>query len=264
MMRSHHRELGAGPRVLCIHPSSSSSSQWKPLMERLSSRFRVIAVDVYGHGRSPRWPDDRDLTLADEAELIAPLIADSGSFSLVGHSYGAAIAVELALAYGDRVSGLVLYEPALWGLLSQELPDDPATHEIESLRDETNCLISEGHLDAATERFMTYWAGEGAWEALTESHRRYLVAGVNSLPPGWAASFVGGPTMEQLGTIRAPCLLLTGGKTKGPAKSITRLMERTLPVVTVVKLPNLGHLGPLTDPPTVNDQIEEFLGSLTH
>jgi len=42
------RESGAGPSVICLHATASSSGQWRALMDRLAGRFRVIAVDLYG------------------------------------------------------------------------------------------------------------------------------------------------------------------------------------------------------------------------
>jgi pimeloyl-ACP methyl ester carboxylesterase len=263
MERAYYRELGAGPTVLCIHPSSSSSAQWKPLMARLSSRYRVVAVDIYGHGRSPRWENRRDLTLADEVELIAPVLPESGPVVLVGHSYGAAVALELALTYPDRVAALALYEPASWGLLVRERPRDPATREILALREDTDRLVRRGRPADATRLFLTYWAGAGAWEALPDDRRRNLVAGVDTLPHGWAAAFGEGPTMTQLATIRVPCLLLSGERTRRPAAAVARLLERGLPTVATVALPGLGHLGPLTDPSTVDAEIEAFLASST-
>ena len=60
------REAGTGPAVVCVHASASSSAQWRPLMDRLASRFRTLAVDLYGSGKSSRWPNDRTLSLADQ------------------------------------------------------------------------------------------------------------------------------------------------------------------------------------------------------
>jgi pimeloyl-ACP methyl ester carboxylesterase len=58
------RDSGAGVPLVCIHASASSSGQWRPLMDRLAGRFRTLAVDLHGSGKSPDWPADRPLTLA--------------------------------------------------------------------------------------------------------------------------------------------------------------------------------------------------------
>ena len=75
------REAGAGDPVICLHASASSSAQWRPLIDRLAGRFRVLAVDLYGAGRSPAWPDARPLTLADEVALVEPVVAATGRAS---------------------------------------------------------------------------------------------------------------------------------------------------------------------------------------
>jgi len=53
------REAGAGPAVICTHANASTSGQWRNLMELLSPRYHVLAVDSYGAGKSPEWPSDR-------------------------------------------------------------------------------------------------------------------------------------------------------------------------------------------------------------
>ena len=89
---------GTGTGVVCLHANASSSSQWRHLSELLAPRFRVLAADLYGAGASPEWPSHRVITLADEVALLEPVLAAAGSpLVLVGHSYGAAVALIAAL-----------------------------------------------------------------------------------------------------------------------------------------------------------------------
>src|SRR5215470_4544290 len=96
------REAGTGAGIVCLHANASSSGQWRGLMELLAPSFRVLAPDLYDAGKSPQWPSDRCLQLTDEAALIEPVLARAGSpLALVGHSYGAAVALIAALAQPD-------------------------------------------------------------------------------------------------------------------------------------------------------------------
>src|SRR5687768_12289273 len=97
------REAGTGPTVVCIHSNASSSAQWRALMELLSPKFRVLARDSYGAGKSPPY---RKASLRDEAALIEPVLR--GASALVGHSYGGAVALVAALAH--RPKAMALYE----------------------------------------------------------------------------------------------------------------------------------------------------------
>ena len=101
------REAGQGLPVVCLHSNASSSSQWRALMERLSPSHRVVAIDSIGAGKSPPWPDATGPSLADEAAFIEPVLAATAApFVLVGHSYGAAVALVVALARPERIRAL--------------------------------------------------------------------------------------------------------------------------------------------------------------
>lgn len=147
------------PFVLCLHSFGSSGRQYRSLEKRLAG-FRLVAPDLYGHGGRPAWPGERRFTLADEAAPFEALLPEEPPAHLVGHSYGAAVALRIAAANRTRVRAMALYEPAIWGTLAQLCPGEPATVEIEAVRDETIRLLDAGRLEAAAERFIDYWAGK--------------------------------------------------------------------------------------------------------
>ena len=58
-------------------------------MERLADRFRVIAVDLYGSGKTAAWPQDQPMRLDDELALLSSVFRAAGDrFHLIGHSFG--------------------------------------------------------------------------------------------------------------------------------------------------------------------------------
>lgn len=118
----------AGPGIVCIHSNASTSSQWRALMDRMASGYRVHAADSLGAGRSPAWPRNRAVTLRDEVALLEPVFAAAGEpHFLVGHSYGAAVALIAALQRPQRVRAIAVYEPTLFGLLEQREPGGAAS-----------------------------------------------------------------------------------------------------------------------------------------
>src|SRR5262249_34717060 len=132
------REAGVGPAVVCLHSSGSSSRQWRPLMDRLADRFRGIAVELYGSGRTVAWPQGEPMLLDDEIALLRSVFLAAGDrFHLVGHSYGGAIALKAALTHQHRLVSLVLYEPVLFSVLMASAPQSDAAREIVAVRDDT-------------------------------------------------------------------------------------------------------------------------------
>lgn len=115
------REVGSGQGVVCLHANASSSAQWRALTEILGRRHHVLSADSYGAGGSPSWPTERRLSLRDEVELLEPVFERAGApFSLVAHSYGAAVALIAAVKQPERIRALALYEPVLFALLDAE------------------------------------------------------------------------------------------------------------------------------------------------
>jgi pimeloyl-ACP methyl ester carboxylesterase len=232
-------------------------------MDQLSDRYRVLAVDLYGEGKSPPWTSARDCTIDDELELLNPLLDKRAPFTLVGHSYGGAVAVRIALARRHSVRALVLYEPALWGLLATVAPNDEGTKEIEAVRHNLIEQLALGNDAAATEGFIDYWVGAGTWASLPEHRRPSLIQGAKANAKKWRDS-VGYPfSAEEIQALRLPVLLLAGSRsTLAAGNAVTRL-QALLPQADVVHLPGLGHLGPLTHPLVVNAEISSFLGRLS-
>src|SRR5687767_3335975 len=103
------RTQGAGNPVVCLHSSAGTHAQWQGLSHALSSRWQVLAPDLYGHGRSPQWPVAAMNTLHVDAQAVTALMEaavpqiDTCGVHLVGHSYGGAVAMQMALRHPSRV-----------------------------------------------------------------------------------------------------------------------------------------------------------------
>jgi pimeloyl-ACP methyl ester carboxylesterase len=189
--RVYHREAGTGNAVVCLHASASSSAQWRPLMDRLAGRFRTLAADLYGSGRSPAWPGERPLWLADEVALLEPVFEAAGPrFHLVGHSYGGAVALRAALADPGRVESLVLFEPVLFSLLTAEDPKHAAALEIAAVRDDTIAAVRAGDLGASGARFVDYWMGPGAWARMHQARRETIADQMRQVTAEWHAAYM--------------------------------------------------------------------------
>jgi pimeloyl-ACP methyl ester carboxylesterase len=252
------RESGSGVSVICLHSAASSSGQWRALMSALSDTYHVVAMDLYGYGKSPDWTESRDVCLADEISLIEPVISQANHFHLVGHSYGAHVALRLALDNPGRVRSLTLYEPVAFYLLK---PDEAARLEIETIRDETIRLIASGVDESAAECFLDYWIGPGAWAAVPQPARAGILKGMQKIKAEWKTGFEPTCLPEQIQTLSMPVLLLTGSQTTSSARGVMQVIRGLLPNAAYVELSGLGHMGPVTHPDAVNREIGNFIAA---
>jgi pimeloyl-ACP methyl ester carboxylesterase len=254
------REAGTGPGLVCIHSNASTSGQWRELMDLLAPRFRVLAPDSYGAGKSPQWPSDRIIRLRDEAALIEPVLARAGSpLALVGHSYGAAVALIAALADPGRVSALALYEPTLFSLLDAQAPAPNEADGIRSVVASTGAALDAGDADAAARHFIDYWMGAGAWER-TPADRKLPIAASVTNARRWAhALFTEPAPLEAFRSLDVPVLYMVGKRSTQSAHGVARLLVDVLPRVELVEFDDIGHMGPVTHPAPINKVIRQFL-----
>src|SRR5215211_1279704 len=111
-IRVHYQEAGdpAAPALVLIHGFASSTLVWsKVFLPLAEAGFRVIAVDMLGYGYSGK-PRNGEYTIAGQAKLLIGLLDQLGinRTTLVGSSYGGAVAATCALDYPQRVERLVL------------------------------------------------------------------------------------------------------------------------------------------------------------
>jgi pimeloyl-ACP methyl ester carboxylesterase len=99
----HYTEEGSGPPLLLLHGLGESSFTWHDVVPALSTRHRVIAVDLKGFGRSEK-PDDNAYSADDQAALVASFIVARSleTITLVGHSFGGTVALRTALVESMR------------------------------------------------------------------------------------------------------------------------------------------------------------------
>jgi 2-hydroxy-6-oxo-octa-2,4-dienoate hydrolase len=111
-VRTNYLEAGSGPPVVLIHgsgPGVTAYANWRLVLPALADRFRVLAPDMAGFGFSER-PEKGDYGLDLWAEQVLGLLdaLDLSKASIVGNSFGGAIALRLASRHPDRVDKLVL------------------------------------------------------------------------------------------------------------------------------------------------------------
>jgi pimeloyl-ACP methyl ester carboxylesterase len=254
------REAGAGPGIVCLHASASTSSQWRPFMDAFADRFRVLAPDLLGAGRSAAWPADRHVSLQDEAALLEPVFARAGDpCAVVAHSYGAAVALVAAATEPRRFRALAVYEPTLFTLLDAEFPPPNDADCFRRTLDHASAALDAADPDRAARCFVDYWAGEGTWAQTPDSRKEAIATAVTNIR-GWAAAVLNEPTpLSAFAKLDIPILYMMGKESPPSARGVGRLLTRVLPRVQVVEFEGVGHMGPVTHPGVVNDAIVRFL-----
>jgi haloalkane dehalogenase len=113
--RMHYLDEGAGPAILFCHGNPTWSFLYRHIVGALRDRFRCVAVDYLGFGRSER-PDGYGYTIAEHARTVGELVDHLGLEGLVvmGQDWGGPVGTAVAVERADRVRGLVLGNTWFW------------------------------------------------------------------------------------------------------------------------------------------------------
>jgi pimeloyl-ACP methyl ester carboxylesterase len=261
MSSSNHQVIPPAqcPTVVLLHSSASSARQWGGLIETLQPRFRVSAIEFHGHGERTAWRDDAPLTLADEAALVVPLLAEAGGAHIVGHSYGAAVAMKLAAMHPRLVRSLVGYEPVLF----RWLIDDDARHrpaqDVVAVADSIRNRLARGQEHSAAQRFIDFWSGGGSWESLPSGRQNSIATRMRAVLQQFEALFREPLQGAQLARLGMPMLFMTGSHTVAVTRRLAELLRLGLPHAHHEVLQGMGHMGPITHAAEVNRWIVGFL-----
>jgi pimeloyl-ACP methyl ester carboxylesterase len=254
------REEGQGATVVCLHSSTGSQAQWRGLVHQLGEHWQTMTVDLHGHGRSPAWPAITPNTLEVDALAVIDAVRRAGpapeGVHLVAHSYGAAVAIQIALLQPLWVRSLTLYEPVAFGVIHAMSPGDASLTEIEATATTVAIAVEAGDLDGASRRFVDYWSGTGAWDAMAAPRRDAIRGCIATIPRHFEALFAARWAARPLGSLMVPTLLLNGEQTRAPARRVAELIaEAGLPRLRCRTIADAGHLGPITHEAQVNAAI---------
>jgi pimeloyl-ACP methyl ester carboxylesterase len=250
--RIHHRVDGAGPPLTLVHGVGARLESWDEVTERLKSRFRVIRLDLRGHGRS--GPIDGGCCLDDFAADVRSVWSRLGvaSTHLAGFSLGGLVAQSLALSDPDRIDDLVILS-AVAGRT-----DDERAKVLDRLK----LVQTEGIaaiVGAAEERWFT--------PEFRAAHPERVAARLAELqandPKSYAAAyavFATGDLGSRVHLIRHRTLVATGENDVGSNVRMARMMHERIPRSTLRILPRLRHSLLVEAPGQVADLILEFLG----
>lgn len=255
-VRLYCEEHGSGAPIVCIHGAGSTALAWADAIEKLSRHGRVIAYDRRGCARSERPQPYERTSIAEHADDAAALIDALGAAPavIIGRSYGATVATDLALRSSERVRALVLLE----GDAPRELA--PAVAEsVDGLTRRLLEVAARAGVDAVAEALITEVAGADAWLAFPPEIRQVLKGNGPAILAELQGEWWLNADAAALATVRQRVLLVAAADSPAEFRQPVEALATALPNARTA-LVSGGHL---IDPaaPEVLSFIDEILTS---
>jgi pimeloyl-ACP methyl ester carboxylesterase len=256
----HYQDAGEGAPVVLLHAGASSSRQWRKVGAELSGDHRQLAPDLIGFGDTRGWSAERELTHDDQANLVLGLLVETvdGAVDVVGHSYGGATALRLALAVPKRVRTLTLIEPIAMPLLSQA-GEGALFTEYEAFARRFIDSADAGKHEEAMEFFIDYRNGSGTWAAASEERRGWLLAVTAETADAFRSNLNNPTTLADCRSIVAPTLVVSGETTTEAERRVAEIIAEQVPSSRYEVVPEAGHMSALTHPAEVARLIDSQL-----
>ncbi|MBM4363068.1 MAG: alpha/beta hydrolase [Deltaproteobacteria bacterium] len=245
----HYRDEGlpGGRPVLLVHGSNASLHTWEPWVALLRDRYRLVSVDLPGHGLTGPVPSE-DYSREGMARFVGELLDALGlpKVTYVGNSMGGRVGITFALAHPERVDRLVLLDPGGAGDLLPEAERPPAALGFRLAKIPVLSRLSEwGVPRSIVEK--TLRASFADQSKVGEDMVERYVALLHH--PGsrratrlrFAEPDPNGH-LRRLGEVRVPTLVLAGTEDRLVPIAGLRLLAAAIPGAELVEYPGVGHI----------------------
>ena len=255
-VRIFYEEMGSGTPLVLGHSFLCSGEMWRPQLQRLAARARVINIDYRGHGGAGEAGGRVTLydMVADVLAVLDHLGIDRAVWA--GLSIGGMVALRAALTAPERVSGLIL--------LDTHAGPEEAYKRIKYLTMATGIRVLgiRPFLPAIVPLFFGQTTRKANPSLVAEWRMRFTAVHIPSMLRTLDALTNRDSIVSRLSEIRVPSLVIVGAEDKSLPPAYSRQIAAGLPHSSLVVIPDAGHLSNLEQPEAVSAAMLGFLEQL--
>jgi pimeloyl-ACP methyl ester carboxylesterase len=242
----HASISGKGPKtVILIHGWTCDVTSWKSQVSPLSRNYRVITLDLPGHGQS-RWPENGKLSMDLFARAVEAVRSEAKTERVVlaGHSMGTAVILQYARLFPEHVAGLVFVDGMVY------MP--PNLKETRSFAEQFGGPNGLKAREAMIRRMFTF-----ATTPEMQKHILKMMLGAPAETAVGAMKAVMDPATWKEDVFAQPVL---GLYAEGSSNRNSEYMQGHFPKMDYKEIPGTGHFLMLEKPAEFNRLLMEFLG----
>lgn len=227
---------------IALHCMMGRARAFDGVAAGLGGMLDLRAPDLPGHGDSPDWQPQPGVDFHTHVTRLVAQAIDR-PLDLIGHSFGATVALRIAVGAPHAVRTLTLIEPPLYAAAP------PAARAEDTAQSAALAqALAEGRIEQATEGFVTRWGAQG-WDRLPPPARRAMMRQIRLVADSHGALSLDAHAILRPGGLEgidAPVMIVTGAESPAVMPAIAEALAARLPDVGRATIPGAGHMLPVT------------------
>jgi pimeloyl-ACP methyl ester carboxylesterase len=260
--RIDYDETGEGQTIVFVPGSCSTGAAWRPVTAALPGRFRSVTTSLLGYGGTAERRTSRDPSISHEAGAVESVIrrAATGRIHLVGHSFGALVALAVALRAKVPLASLTIAEaPAV------ELLREVGEHQhYRAFQDMSAAYFAAFHggNEEAISMMIDFYGGPGTFASWPPRVRAYAAqtTPVNILD--WASAYGFPLSPSALSAVEVPVQVVRGGASHPAMQRLNELLSIHLRGASLLTVPGAAHFMISTHPEYIAGAIADHVAGV--
>lgn len=235
-----YQESGEGDAILFVPGSFSTGASWRGLCAPLSERYRTITTSLCGYGQTQERRQANGAYLQDEMDVLETVLSRiNAPVHLVAHSFGAWVALSLAVHRAPPLLSLTLLEPTVFHLLS--LADEtPLARHVQAMTDAYMAAWKQGD-PRAIEPVIDFYGGPGFFQNCPPQLQAKFVAQTPTNVLDWQTGLAEIPSTEEFSALQTRTLVVCGSNSQMAMRRCNQLLVDRLPQAQFKMLDGANH-----------------------
>lgn len=253
-----YQESGAGTPVVFVPGSFSTGASWRNISTPLSERYRTVTTSLSGYGKTQERRKPGGDHLQDEMDVLEAVLAQVGApVHLVAHSFGAWVALALAMYRRPRLLSLTLLEPTAFNLLL--LGDEPALNrQVHAMTDRYMADWQNGD-QRAVRHVIDFYGDVGTFDAYPPAVQDKVIAQTPTNILDWGTGYAQHPQAADFSAVQVPTLVIYGSTSHRAMQRCNQLLVDCLPQARLMALEGANHFMIVTHAADLTGKIEQHI-----
>jgi pimeloyl-ACP methyl ester carboxylesterase len=253
-----YQENGHGQAIVFVPGSFSAGSSWRNICTPLSERYRTITTSLSGYGKTQERRKIGGAHLEDEMDVLEAVLEKADApVHLVAHSFGAGVALALAIRRAPKLLSLTLLEPTAFYLL-------PLAHELalsQDVRAMTDLYMAgwESGNQQAVRHVIDFYGGTGAFDSYPLAVQEKLASQTATNILDWKTGYADTPRLTDFASVNVPTLVVYGQSSHRAMQRSNQVLADHLPHAQIVALEGANHFMINTHAAKLTELIERHI-----